>query len=361
MNINFVIVLLLVTMDIVFINCNPKDEITNSACYGTFNNFLDLECEWREKIKIHKVYQGAKPTALECPYPTDQNSFKEECCVPAEEDCMFEIQTGETNSYESLCNGKSTCKLLTMWSGTTGLCDPKKFNSHTNFMKITYSCLSDHITKLTTTIKTTTTTTPLKTYITPKTMTARPNPRIIKDNTTTTSSTTNNKPTESTTPVNAAGSATRASTISVTGYQIPNENPLSPSTKANKKDDNSFAFTTGMMGGMAAAIIGLMLTIFGFLFYWGRKRRHMSMVKPQTSVWDFLLSQNINFRPFRRGGYDNFNSHRSSISSDGEANSPVTRKSGWTPNIAVETGSVNEPTTSDDNCSIVDVHRNGHV
>ncbi|ESO93264.1 hypothetical protein LOTGIDRAFT_161827 [Lottia gigantea] len=339
----FNLVLLCIILEIINIKCDTKEF---SACYGTYKNFLELECDWGDKITIHKVFHGAKAIHLECPYPTDQSSYKEDCCVPHKEDCMFEIKPAEKISYETNCNGKSQCQLLAMWKATTGICDPKKFNPHTNFMKITYSCSSERTTR--------TTQSPTKTTLYSTLTTTHSVPLVLEDTNKIHTTTTSILPT--TISVNALGSATKSSPTheSTRTYQI--ENTPRSSTNSGLIEEDSFAFTTGMMGGMVAAIIGLMLTIFGFIFYWGRKRRHLTMTKPQSSVWDFLLAQNITFRPFRRGGYDNFNSHRSSISSDGETSSPVTRKSNWTPNIAVETVNV-EPTTSDDNCSIVDVHR----
>ena len=81
-------------------------------------------------------------------------------------------------------------------------------------------------------------------------------------------------------------------------------------------------------------------------------------MKPNSStVWDFLLSHTVASRTFRRG-YDNFgsNSNCSSVSSEGDLQSPTARKTTWLPNITVDSGNFDtNSVTSDDNISRVNV------
>ncbi|XP_071113199.1 salivary glue protein Sgs-3-like [Haliotis cracherodii] len=380
--------------------------LQSSACYGTANNFLEMNCEVGTVIKVTQVLYGAKLKADNCPVPTVNTNHDPDCCHLTDTTCAFSLPGGvdeRTDPYKAVCAGLTSCFMQTQWLDTTGHCS-EDYMSHTNFMQLTYICLKGNtsqpnnvaasgkpVTTATTTATTTTattTTTTTSTTTTPPAKTTR-SPSTLKEGGSTVTETpdyelyTGTSPIpEPTTVVKLRSDGTNrpwsgpGSNLSNPGSRSSPYMTSSPSpgkhvemdvtftttavtVKSSSASTSSFAFTTGMMGGMTAAIVGLMLTIFGFIFYWGRRRRKLSTTKANNSstVWDFLLAHTVAARTFRRG-YDNFSNNRESVSSETDA---TTGKTTWLPNIRVEPSLDTQSVTSDDNCSIVNINTLGTI
>ncbi|PVD28352.1 hypothetical protein C0Q70_10939 [Pomacea canaliculata] len=272
------------------------------------------------KVKITEVGNGAKLLTQQCPLPADDSNYRAECCSYVEGDCYIPSR----NAFPTECQNVNNCQPRATWADTSKDCNTNDFPPQTHYMEITYTCVAGDKTTLVTTVTTQTT-----------------SPTTTMDNTTTTTITTTHH-------------------HHVHRQHCRQQRGCSPApqhrgTRNGRRSGTSLSnytcglltVTPAMVGGMIAGIAGLLLTIFIFIFYWGRKRQIRISGKAQNTVWDFLLSNSMSVRAFR--GYDNFSSARSSVSS--EDGSPVIRKTVWLPNISVDSGH-GDTITSDDNCSV---------
>ncbi|KAK7486594.1 hypothetical protein BaRGS_00022119 [Batillaria attramentaria] len=292
-----------------------------SACYGTHQNFLEIDCSPTMRVDILAIKNGAKKLSAECPLPTDETNYKADCCHYSEGDCLIE----SINTFPMECHEVSYCTPRATWADTTQHCNGNVYPSQTHYTEITFKCVQvrNPPKEITTTATTSSVTNTTVTY--PNDAAGRTQSFEPPTNGTTASLNTTVKP------------------VAQTGHVAVVENPSA----------DTDSFTPAMIGGMIAGIIGLMLTIFIFMFYWGRKRqvRITGGKPPQSSVWDFLLANTMSVRAFR--GYDNFSSTRTTAShSSEESGSPVIRKTVWLPNISLDSGHGDTVVTSDDNCSI---------
>ncbi|BFZ10280.1 hypothetical protein BsWGS_13319 [Bradybaena similaris] len=306
---------------ILVLSCGCRGQLlkTATACYGNTNNYLRLDCPAGQMIHVLGVIHAAKLKTAQCVSPASVDTYRKECCSYHLTDCN--IQVKEASSI--LCENTIRCDAVATWSNTNKECDQDLYPPNTNYMRMEYTCVWIDNPQANTTATTssppsttTTTTTTTSTTTTSTTTTAEPT------TTTTATTTTADKTTNSirlSLPTNATWTAVHGKTSAAAGL----------STHRAQQDDDQLS--DAMIGAIVGGCLGMVFTFVVFIFYWGRKRRLRIVSKPQPSVWDYLLSQTFTVRGAK--GYDHFSNMRSSVSSDGEPNSPVVRKNIWLPNI----------------------------
>ncbi|XP_070189726.1 uncharacterized protein [Littorina saxatilis] len=280
------------------------------ACYGTSHNFLDINCPQGRQVALVSMMDGAKRRDNDCPgMTTNDEMYREDCCTFSEGDCVIATQS---NQLPTECNSVHFCRPQARLASTGPTCNKKDFPEFTHYTEIKYRCIVP-----------------------------------LKETTTTTTSTTTTRPPINVTNITVTSSnSSTSNTTSTLPYTVHKTQKVKVGQVTDTDSDD---FTPAIVGGMMAGIVGLLLTVFIFMFYWGRKRQVRISGKNQTSVWDFLLANSMSVRAFR--GYDNFSSSRQSVSS--EDGSPVARKTVWLPNISLDSGHGESALTSDDNCSVV--------
>ncbi|XP_005112966.2 uncharacterized protein LOC101861635 [Aplysia californica] len=274
---------------------------TATACYGNTNNYLRLDCENGAVISVVKVIHGAKLKSEDCKSPASVDTYKRQCCLPHPDDCSLIVQNAATTQ----CNNKPNCDAVATWSITTKECDQDIYPPATNYMLMAYTCVGGS-------------------------SSASPGTEEITSSSAVT------------TPlVTSGGDSTSPSKEPDTTVR---ERSTQKQTGPAPSDDDELS--DAMIGAIVGGSLGMLLTFVAFVFYWGRKRRLRIVSRPQPTVWDYLLNQTFTVRGAR--GYDQFPSVRSSASSDGEANSPVTamRRNTWLPNIAPQGADDNEDDAS---------------
>ncbi|KAL8570533.1 hypothetical protein ACOMHN_008890 [Nucella lapillus] len=294
------------------------------ACFGNFHNFLGINCPQDRQVELVSMMNGAKHSSQNCPpVTTDLENFRADCCSFAHGDCVIRTHP---NNFPVECSTRPFCRPQSRLADTGPQCNSNDFPKFTHYTEITYRCIVPPITTPTT------------------------------RSTTKRESTTGRKSTPNT---NSSSNSSFGTTTTDSSTPLTQKNVTDSSTPLTQKnvDDESDNFTPAMIGGMLAGIVGLILTIFIFMFYWGRKRHIRISGKNQSNMWDFLLSNTMSVRAFR--GYDNFSSSRYSQGS--EEGSPGVRKTMWLPNISLDSGQGHSNVTSDDNCSVVTVERHSAV
>ncbi|RUS91808.1 hypothetical protein EGW08_000379, partial [Elysia chlorotica] len=295
---------------------HPEKLKNDSACYGTFNGYLNLVCEPGQHVKVSSTMYGVKPRSLECRRFATMDHQQPECCRPDPGDCVIYPPPGGLKCPVDV----PSCNLVANWVNTFTDCDQSIFPLSTNYMSVQYTCEKDY-------------------------------PRFDRS----TELSSSNSPSiviDTTTPKNTLkGTSTASPTVSTVAGGVK-ESHIAPDKeqKGTGNDGGNTTFSvilgsqehssdveTEMSDSMVAAVvggsIGMCLTLVLFIFYWGRKKRLRIVSNKQPTVWDYLLTNTFTVRGYN--GYDHFSSKstRSSASSEGDIGSPAIRKNMWLPNI----------------------------
>ncbi|KAK3789743.1 hypothetical protein RRG08_036036 [Elysia crispata] len=285
----------------------------DSACYGTFNGYLNLVCEPGEHVEVSSTMYGVKPRSLECRRFATMNHQQPECCQPGPDDCVVYPPPGGPMKCPLHV---PTCNLVADWVNTFTDCDQSVFPLTTNYMSVFYTCEKDD---------------------------------PVLDRTTDFSSNKPPKETDKTTPDSAqmatslapalsteAGGGERSRLVPDAGLEETEDtedNTTFSVMLSSENHSSDVELSDSMVAAVVGGSIGMCLTLVLFIFYWGRKKRLRIVSNKQPTVWDYLLTNTFTVRGYN--GYDHFSSKstRSSASSEGDGGSPVIRKNMWLPNI----------------------------
>ncbi|GFN75516.1 hypothetical protein PoB_000202200 [Plakobranchus ocellatus] len=282
----------------------------DSACYGTFNDFLNLVCDEGEHIRVTKTMYGAKPTSQDCKPFATRTHPQPECCQPGPDDCIISFTPGSSKCPQ----GGHSCNLVADWVNTYTHCDQSTFPMSTNYMSIQYICERDKESKQGT----------ITEDGDPNTNTIAPTSHKVNE-----IGLPPNQAKGKTPPLQPAGPATTPIHVTkpvdspVGNIEVKDNTTLSV-LLTKDKHSSDVELSDSMVAAVVGGSVGMCLTLVLFIFYWGRKKRLRIVSNKQPTVWDYLLTNTFTVRGFH--GYDHFSSKRSSASSDGEAGSPVIRQ-----------------------------------